>query len=141
MTKTINQIRAETMERSRALAEVIALRDKLADARKRLAFVEADLAARPRQPTDNRDRINDHIADLTKRLADAEAYCLQVNPDQLREHDAKLAAAEEAAKAARLAQEAAYEVARREAAAKAEADGQARMAARKRLELEAIESE
>jgi hypothetical protein len=141
MTKTINQIRAETLERSRALAEVIALRDKLADARKRLAFVEADLAARPRQPTDNRDRVSDHIADLTKRLADAEAYCLQVNPDQLCEHDAKIAAAEEAAKAARMAEEAAHEIARREAAAKAEADGQARMAARKRRELEAIESE
>lgn len=136
MTKTINQIRAETMERSRALAEVIALRDKLADARRRLAFVEADLAARPRQPTDNRDRINDHIADLTKRLADAEAYCFQVNPDQLREHDAKLAAAEEAAKAARLAQDAAAEIARREAAAKAEAAGRARLEARKRQQAE-----
>jgi hypothetical protein len=118
--KTVNQIRAEQMERSLAFANVISGRLKLDGARKRLAAVEADLAARPRQPTDNRDRIRNHVADLESELAQAETWCREINPDRLIEHDAKIAAAEHAAREAKEAEEAAAEIARLEARAKSE---------------------
>lgn len=139
MTKTVNQIRSEMIERNLALSEVKNLRGTLAEARKNLSFVEADLAERPRQSTDNRDRIRDHIADLESNLSKAEAWCREVNPDQLRDHDTKLAAAQKAAREAREVEEAAAEIARREAAAKAEAARTAQFAARKRQREETIE--
>ncbi|WP_425906285.1 hypothetical protein [Nitrobacter sp. TKz-YC02] len=137
--KTVNQIRAETMERSHAFADVIALRDKLADARNRLAAVKADLAARPRQPTETRDRIRDHVADLESNLNKAEAWCREINPDQLLKHDSKLVAAEEATRALREAEEAAHEIALAEGRKTAAVAGQARLEARKRQQTEAIE--
>ncbi|MDR6305937.1 cob(I)alamin adenosyltransferase [Nitrobacter vulgaris] len=137
--KTINQVRSEAIERNRAFSEVINLRDAISDARKRLASIEADLAARPRQPTDNRDRIRTHIADLESSLAEAEAWCREINPDQLLEYDTKIAAAEEAARVAREAEEAASAIARREAATNAEAARKAQFAARKRQREETIE--
>lgn len=136
--KTLSQIRSEAMERSRAFAEVLALRDKLADARNRLAAVEADLAARPRQSTDKRDRHRQHVADLTERLTGAEAYCREINPDQLRDHDAKIAAEERATKAARMAQEAAHKIALEEGRKAAAIAAQARLEARKRQQAQAI---
>lgn len=139
MTKTVNQIRSEMIERNRAFSEVKNLRGALSDASNRLAAIEADLAARPRQPTDNRDRIRDHIADLESNLGKAETWCREINPDQILEHDAKIAAAEQAAKDARMAEEAAAQIARREAAAKAVAARKAQFAARKRQREETIE--
>src|SRR5690242_17119379 len=115
--KTINQVRSEAIERNRAFSEVTNLRDALSDARKRLASIEADLAIRPRQSTDSRDRVRTHITDLESSLAEAEAWCREINPDQLIEHDAKIAAAERAARVAREAEQAAAEIARGEAPA------------------------
>ncbi len=138
MTKTVSQIRAEILERRRAFAEVMRLRGKLADARNRLAADEADLAARPRQPVDTRDRHRQHVADLTFRLSEAETYCRDVNPDQLRDHDAKIAAEERAAKAAREAEEAAHLIALEEGRKAAAIAAQARFETRNRQKAEAI---
>lgn len=140
MTTTINQSRAATMERAQAFAAVMTGRLKLEGARNRLAAIEADLAARPRQPTDNRDRTRDHVADLESSLAEAEAWCRKINPDQLREHDEKIAAAERAAQELKEAQEAADKIAVRETQAKSYSTTQARQAAYEIARLKALET-
>lgn len=80
----VHQERVSLLERSRAFNAVINLRTDLVAAECRLAGL---VAQGPRCRPAALKLARDHIAKLRSDVVSAEAYCREINPDQLAAHD------------------------------------------------------
>ena len=132
--KSVAQARADTLERSQALAAVIRFRTDLERLRPRLAL--AAVSGR-KDDRDHSHRLNDAVNEKEAALHDAVAFCMVVASDLLTDHDAQAAAAEQVDQDVRQAQEALHELERQAALARSMAAAQQRVEARGRSNAEA----
>jgi hypothetical protein len=131
--RSVAQARADTLERSQALAAVIRFRTDLKRLRPRLALATA---SGRKDDQELSHRLNDAVNEKEAALHDAVAFCMVVASDLLTDHDAQAAAAEQADRDGHEAQEALYEIERQASLAKSNEAAQARLVARRRIEAE-----
>ena len=129
--KSVAQIRAQSMERSQAVAAVIHLRDGLSPLRQRLATASATVTGL-RYDRDHFHRLAAAVSEKEAALDAAVTFCMMVAPDLLTNHDMQAAAAEEAERDDRQAQEVQHELDRQIALARSYEAARHRLDARQR---------
>lgn len=135
--KSVAQIRAEAQERSRAFAAVIHLRDDLSPLRQRLANASATVTGL-RYDRDHFHRLAAAVSEKEAALQAAVEFCMAVAPDLVMNHDAQAAAAEQAARDDKQAQEVQHELDRKAALARSYEAAQHRLHARGNAEQKGI---